>query len=74
MEKFQKAPFEEIAAHCESKVNTGDVWFHRPVVPNPGRQGNTCPACFRCCPAPTHLIQMNGCYQASAELDNDPFI
>lgn len=22
MEKFQKAPFEEIAAHCESKVRT----------------------------------------------------
>lgn len=22
MEKFQKAPFEEIAAHCESKVKT----------------------------------------------------
>lgn len=23
MEKFQKAPFEEIAAHCESKVPEG---------------------------------------------------
>lgn len=26
MEKFQKAPFEEIAAHCESKVQ------HRPIT------------------------------------------
>lgn len=24
MEKFQKAPFEEIAAHCESKVAEED--------------------------------------------------
>ena len=29
---------------------------------------------FRCFPAPTHLIQMNGHKQASAELDNNPFI
>ena len=33
-----------------------------------------CPAQFRHFPAPTHLIQMNGRKQASAELDNDPFI
>lgn len=25
MEKFQKAPFEEIAAHCESKVSDGNL-------------------------------------------------
>ena len=74
IEKFQKAPFEEIAAHCESKVNTGDIWFHRPVLPNPGPQGNTCPECSRCFHPPTHLIQMNGHQQASAELANDPFI
>ena len=32
------------------------------------------PACFRCFPAPAHLIQMNGHYPASTELDNNPFI
>ena len=32
-----------------------------------------CPACFRRFPAPTHLISMNSCQQASAELDNNPF-
>ena len=31
----------------------------------------TCPACSRCFPAPVHLFQMNVCYQASTELDND---
>ena len=33
-----------------------------------------CPECFRYFPTPTHLIQMNVHYQASAELHNDPFI
>ena len=33
-----------------------------------------CPACFRCFPAPAHLIQMNGHYPASTELGNNPFI
>ena len=33
-----------------------------------------CPACSRCFCASTHQIQMNGRYQASAGLDNNPFI
>ena len=33
-----------------------------------------CTACFRCFPAPAHLIQLNGYYPASIELDNNPFI
>ena len=40
----------------------------------PWSSGHPCPACFRCFPAPTHLIQINGHKQASAELDNNPFI
>lgn len=31
MEKFQKAPFEEIAAHCESKVPEEDAKADRTV-------------------------------------------
>ena len=30
-----------------------------------------CPICFRCLPAPTHLIQMNGHYQALQKPDED---
>ena len=45
-----------------------------PVVPNPGPQGTLCPACLRCFPAPTHLIQMNGSLSSSAEACLWPFI
>lgn len=31
MEKFQKAPFEEIAAHCESKVKKPTSKGRKPV-------------------------------------------
>ena len=33
-----------------------------------------CPVCFRCFPAPAHLILMNGRHQGATELDNNPFI
>ena len=45
-----------------------DQWFPTLVL------GTPCLACFRCFPAPIHLLQMNDRYQASAELDHDPFI
>ena len=35
--------------------------------------GTPCPACFRCFPLPTHLIQMNGSLSSSGE-ENNPFI
>jgi hypothetical protein len=34
IEKFQKAPFEEIAAHCESKVAVPETW----AIGSPTRQ------------------------------------
>ena len=46
----------------------------RAGVPNPGPQEPPVLHFFRWFSAPTHLIPMNGHKQASAELDNDPFI
>ena len=45
-----------------------EQWFQTLVLRTP------CPACFRCFPAPTHLIQMNGSLSSSAEACLWPFI
>ncbi|MEQ2315801.1 hypothetical protein AMECASPLE_026085, partial [Ameca splendens] len=38
-----------------------------------------CPACFRCVPAPTHMLQIlliisSACHQVQLEKSNDPFV
>lgn len=45
-EKFQKAPFEELAAHCESKVTTAAT---APGVTTPLRPNALSPLRHTCC-------------------------
>ena len=54
----------------------GETGFAQPVSSSWRRSWSTSAYFqrFRRFPDPAHLIQMNDCYQASAELDRDPFI